>query len=463
MLPLSSPSRANEDITLMIPSMANLRAVQKPVVEPQRALSVPPEAAEELTTPVTESAPQLAPAAIIKAAPKAQPEDEVAPEPVVKPTPEHTDQHVEEIEPVESAEPVEPAGLAKSPEPDEPAVAVTEPAAEPAVEPADKPAAVPAESMHVDPVQQAPATTLQVYEDPFTDDQPAPKPTFNLPVLEDKPVNADAAPMPSARSQSPVTQDVEESSERTKQSSRLLESGITRIKAKTLDVHGFRKLQSLLRDSKGIFTDDKFEALLIGLFQYLEDPLPGINQEKAQDVKAQILATIRLLLRKERDNFQPHVSRGLESLLETRSAYDMRAHIVSGVEVLADELVTIGDGSEIVVVLTKRLQSVESSAPEGSRILSTGMHVLRTMLDKRPNFVPTDTELGQLAALAGRCLVSTDSGVRMDAVQLCVALHSRVGEQAFWNALKDVQDDPKSLITYYIVKRQREQAPTIVA
>lgn len=452
MLPLSSPSRANEDITLMIPSMANLRAVQKPVVEPQRALSVPPEAAEELTTPVTESAPQLAPAAIIKAAPKAQPEHEVAPEPVVEPTPEHADQHMEEIEPVESAESPEPAEPA---EPDEPAVAVTEPV--------DEPAVMPAESMHVDPVQEAPATTLQVYEDPFTDDQPAPKPTFNLPVLEDKPVNADAAPMPSARSQSPVTQDVEESSERTKQSSRLLESGITRIKAKTLDVHGFRKLQSLLRDSKGIFTDDKFEALLIGLFQYLEDPLPGINQEKAQDVKAQILATIRLLLRKERDNFQPHVSRGLESLLETRSAYDMRAHIVSGVEVLADELVTIGDGSEIVVVLTKRLQSVESSAPEGSRILSTGMHVLRTMLDKRPNFVPTDTELGQLAALAGRCLVSTDSGVRMDAVQLCVALHSRVGEQAFWNALKDVQDDPKSLITYYIVKRQREQAPTIVA
>ncbi|SPJ70768.1 related to STU1 - mitotic spindle protein [Fusarium torulosum] len=454
MLPLSSPSRANEDITLMIPSMANLKAVQKPVVEPQRAFSVPPEAAEELVTPVTESAPQLAPAAIIKAAPKTEPEDEVAPEPVVEPAPEHTDQRMDEVEPAESAEPVEPAELAESTEPVESAVAVPEPA--------DEPRAVPAESMHVDPVQEVPATTLQVYEDPFTDDQPAPKPTFNLPVLEDKPVNADAAPMPSARSQSPVTQDVE-SSERTRQSSRLLESGITRIKAKTLDVHGFRKLQSLLRDSKGIFTDDKFEALLIGLFQYLEDPLPGVNQEKAQDVKAQILATIRLLLRKERDNFQPHVSRGLESLLETRSAYDMRAHIVSGVEVLADELVTIGDGSEIVVVLTKRLQSVESSAPEGSRILSTGMHVLRTMLDKRPNFVPTDTELGQLAALAGRCLVSTDSGVRMDAVQLCVVLHSRVGEQVFWNALKDVQDDPKSLITYYIVKRQREQAPTIVA
>lgn len=395
MLPSSSPSRANEDFTLVVPTMAGLQ---------RQASAPPPEAPEELSTPVTESMP----------------------EPAVEPAPE-------------------------------PAL---EPVAEPVVEPTPAPAPVLAEPMQVEPVPGTPASTLQVYEDPFTDDQATPKPTFNLPVLEDKPVNADAANLPNA--QAPVMQDVD-SPERTKQNSRLLDSGITRIKARTLDVHGFRKLQSLLRDSKGIFTDDKFEALLIGLFQYLEDPLPNVNMDKAQDIKAQILATIRLLLRKERDNFQPHVSRGLESLLETRSAYDIRAHIVSGVELLADELVTIGDGSEIVVVLTKRLQAYDGTAPEDNRILSTGLHVLRTMLDKRTNFVPTDTELGQLAALAGRCLVSVDSGVRMDAVQLCVALHARVGEEAFWHALKDVQDDPKSLITYYIVKRQREQGPSIAA
>ncbi|KAM0563305.1 hypothetical protein ACHAPJ_001023 [Fusarium lateritium] len=435
MLPMSSPSRANEDFTLVVPNMANLKAAQKPVPEPQRAAPAPQEAPEELITPVTETAPQIVQPPAPEAAPEAEPaaEPEAALEPVAEPATEPVDEPMQE-----AAEPI----------------VVEEPVADPAP--------APAESMQVDPVPGTPASTLQVYEDPFTDDQTTPKPTFNLPVLEDKPVNADAGNLPNARVQSPVTQDVE-SPEKSRQNSKLLESGITRIKAKTLDVHGFRKLQSLLRESKGIFTDDKFEALLIGLFQYLEDPLPGVNPDKAQDIKAQILATIRLLLRKERDNFQPHVSRGLESLLETRSAYDIRAHIVSGVEVLADELVTIGDGSEIVVVLTKRLQNVDSSAPEGSRILSTGMHVLRTMLDKRPNFVPTDTELGQLAALTGRCLVSTDSGVRMDAVQLCVALHSRIGEEAFWNSLKDVQDDPKSLITYYIVKRQREQAPTIVA
>jgi CLIP-associating protein 1/2 len=297
---------------------------------------------------------------------------------------------------------------------------------------------------------------LKVYEDPFTDDQPSPQQTFTGPVLEDIPVNEDAAKLQKAAEQPLSTAD-SDSPEKTKHNSRLLQSGITKIKAKNLEVHGFRKLQALLRDSKTVFSDENFEALLIGLFQYLEDPLDNTPADKAQDIKAQILTTIKILLKKERPSFQPHVSKGLESLLHTRSAYDGRSHIVSGLEVLADELVTIGDGHEIVVVLTRRLQEYSDATTEGCRALAMGLHVLKELLDRRPDFQPTDSELAQLAGLAGKCLDSAASSVRMDAVQLCVALHAHVGETNFWGSLSGVKDDPKSLITYYIVKRQREQ------
>ncbi|KHN94226.1 HEAT repeat containing protein [Metarhizium album ARSEF 1941] len=304
---------------------------------------------------------------------------------------------------------------------------------------------------------QSPSRTLKVYEDPFTDSAPsATKPAFTVPVLEDKPVNEDAARLPKQNGDSPMP-DVSDSPEKTRQNSKLLDSGITKIKSKNLEVHGFRKLQSLIRDSKTVLTDERFEALLLGLFLYLEDPLPGNPAEKVQDVKAQILSTIKLLLRRERDNFQPHVSKGLESLLETRGAYDTRAHVVSGLELLADELVTIGDGSEIVAVLTQRLETCTDATTQGCRALSMGLHVLKEMLDKRTEFVPTDRELAQLTDLSSRCLGSGDSGVRMDAVKFCVSLHDRVGDAGFWGAFKDVKEDPKSLITYYIVKKQREQ------
>jgi CLIP-associating protein 1/2 len=313
--------------------------------------------------------------------------------------------------------------------------------------------------IQLEPQPQTMAQPLKVYEDPFTDSQPTPQPAFTGPVLEDKPVNEDAAKLQRTNEQ-PLSPTDPESPEKTKHNSRLLQSGITKIKAKSLEVHGFRKLQALLRDSKTVFSDENFEALLIGLFQFLEDPLENTAADKAQDIKAQILTTIKILLKKERSSFQPHVSKGLESLLQTRSAYDGRAHIVSGLEVLADELVTIGDGHEIVVVLTRRLQGCSDTTTDGCRALSMGLHVLKELLDKRTDFKPTDSELAQLAGLASKCLDSTASGVRMDAVQLCVALHGRVGEAAFWGSLSNIKDDPKSLITYYIVKRQREQTAT---
>ena len=87
-----------------------------------------------------------------------------------------------------------------------------------------------------------------------------------------------------------------------------------------------------------------------------------------------------------------------------------------------------------------------------------GLHVLKKLLDAKNEFVPSEEEVQEMCKLAARCLESSESGVRMDAVQLCVSVHSRVGDARFWDALGGVKDDPKNLITYYIVKKQRELA-----
>jgi CLIP-associating protein 1/2 len=251
---------------------------------------------------------------------------------------------------------------------------------------------------------------------------------------------------------------------------RLLDSGIAKVQQKSLDVHGFRKLQGIIRDSDPksnplLFSDDKFDALVSGLFTFLESPLtPPLTPEKAQDVKAQILATIKLLLKRMRSSFQPHVSRGLESLLRARAGYEGRTHIVAGMELLAADLAGLGDASEIVMVLSRMLGGMDvdgsgsgGAGGGGGRSLSMGLHVLSEMLDARGDGLGlADAEVEALAALAARCLESLESAVRMDAVLLCVALHARVGDGRFWEAVKGVREDPKSLITYYIVKRQRE-------
>ena len=300
-----------------------------------------------------------------------------------------------------------------------------------------------------------PSKALRVYEDPLTAEQSTPRLTPPA-VLEEKPVNEDAANLV-ARQNGDGSDQPDISSDKAKQHARLIESALAKIKAKTLDVHGFRKLQSILRDNKAPLSDEKFEALLLGLFDYLEDPQSNLAPEKVQDVKAQNLATVKLLLKKYRDHFQPHISKGLESLMSARAVYDARTHIVSGLELLADELVSLGDAQEIATVLTRRMTDTAVDSAAGWRSLSMGLHVLKEMVDAKAEYVPTDQELGSMAALCTRCLESTESGVRMDAVQLCVALQGRVGDARFWDVMSDVKDDPKSLITYYIVKRQREK------
>ncbi|KAG9230796.1 hypothetical protein BJ875DRAFT_487625 [Amylocarpus encephaloides] len=305
-----------------------------------------------------------------------------------------------------------------------------------------------------------PMKPLQVYEDPFsnTDDHTTPRPLITVPVLEEVPVNEDAINImrnglngsESAKA-SPITP------ERFKQNSRLLDSGITKIKAKSLDVHGFRKLQGMIRDNKAAWSDDKFDVLLLGLFGYLESPLSGLAPEKILDVKAQILATIKLMYKKERESFRPHVARGLEALLTTRSSYDPRTHIVSGLELLADGLVTLAAPQQTTDTITARLLN-EKTTTEGCRTLSMGMHVLKELLEAKTDFNPSDGEVQEMSKLTARCIDSAESGVRLDAMQLCVSVHARVGEGRFWAAMGGVKDDSKSLITYYIVKRQREMA-----
>ncbi|KAK4227891.1 protein STU1 [Podospora fimiseda] len=322
----------------------------------------------------------------------------------------------------------------------------------------------PLRSADVSPTSRSPP--LKVFEDPFTGDKSqqlrSSKPIFDTPVLEEKPVNADAANLQriSTNGANGITNGeiVAISPEKAKQNLRLLESGITKIKQQSLDVHGFRKLQGIIRDSKALITDDKFDALLSGLFEFLEAPaLPHLAPDKVQDVKAQILATIKVMLKRLRENFRPHVSRGLESLLRSRAAYEGRTHMVSGLELLASELVTLGDASEITVVLGKMLNGMDVDSAHDLKSLSMGLHVLKEMIDNAHiKFVPTEGELELLASLAARCLESGESAVRMDAVALCVALHARVGDARFWEAVKGVREDPKSLITYYIVRRQRE-------
>ncbi|KAG9247777.1 hypothetical protein BJ878DRAFT_414213 [Calycina marina] len=309
-----------------------------------------------------------------------------------------------------------------------------------------------------------PAKPMKIYEDPFSSsgDQTTPRPTFSGPVLEEVAINEDAAKL----RQNGITLESNTAPDMTpeqyKQSSRLLDSGISKIKAKSLDVHGFRKLQGMIRDNKAGWNNEKFDMLLMGLFAYLEAPLPLFTQDKAKDVKSQVLGTINMMYKKDRDAFHGYAPTGLSSIIAARSFFDSRDHIVSAMEKLADILVTLADPKETSNNIVKSLHSTTSTV-EGCRTLSMGLYVLKQLIEAKSKYIPSDGEASGIGKLAAKCLDSSDSGVRMDAVQLCVSLDARIGEASFWGALEGLKDTSRNLITYYIAKHQNESRETLVA
>lgn len=302
---------------------------------------------------------------------------------------------------------------------------------------------------------------MKVYEDPFssTDDTTISRPTVAPSVLEEVAVNEDAMNLSRngiSELDGELAKNPPMSPDKFKQSTKLLDSGIARIRSKSLDVHGFRKLQALIRDNKAAWGDNRFSALLLALFDYLEEPLTTLPPAKVQDVKAQILATIKVMYKNYRESFRPHIAKGFHSILVTRSCYDARAHIVSGLELLADELVTLANPKDTISTILTSVANEEMTL-EGCRKLSMGLHIIKQTLDLKTEVEFQDREIDSILGLAAKCLESKESGVRLDAVVLCVSTHARIGDARFWSGIGGrVSGDPKSLITYYIVKRQRE-------
>ncbi|KFZ07624.1 hypothetical protein V501_06277, partial [Pseudogymnoascus sp. VKM F-4519 (FW-2642)] len=237
-----------------------------------------------------------------------------------------------------------------------------------------------------------PAKSVKVYEDPFSsagDDETTPRPPLPATVLEEVSVNEEtfSLPPPPSPPKASTTNGLLASPERAKKDVRLLDSGIAKVKAQSLDVHGFRKLQSLIRDSsRDIWApavpggEGRFDALLSGLFTYLAGPATALAPEKVQDVKAQILATIRAMLRKDREAFAARGEEGIAALLAARARYEGRAHIVAGLEVLAQELVGLGDADSVAETVVRRLEGEEMGV-EGCRTLSMGLRMLTGLLE----------------------------------------------------------------------------------
>lgn len=351
--------------------------------------------------------------------------------------------------------------------------------------------------------------TVQVYEDPFQSEDPAPTSLAVKPVLEEIAINERSSDaereerllMQSTRSNEQnisfqntprhtkttstgsilgVNNDSEALSlpVETARNRRLLTSAIDRVRSKTLDAHGFRRVQELVRSNSDIWgsESEKYADLLLALLDYLEAPSDSLKvtgtpaASKVQNLKTQVLATIRAMLALHKREASPFYAKSLTSVLRARNQFDEVSHIAAEMDKLAEEIVRNARSEDCILAILTLLDSFSASPSEtnNSRSITMSLAVLSSLLSPpapsrikgAPGADVRNSPLGdditrRLGQMAVRLLEDSNPEVRRADLEFCIVLHERLGGEGavFWSSIQGAKESGLNLITYYLARR----------
>lgn len=345
---------------------------------------------------------------------------------------------------------------------------------------------------------------VQIYEDPFTEDGPQSSAADDRRILGELPVNENVrlrSPTQSVGSlPSPTDSPRQDGDSRSAaadagltsastttnttngatpgdqdrnevlRNRRLLASGIERIRSKTLDAHGFRRVQDLAKCRLDIWEGgSKYDELMAVLLEYLqsfdrEAKLVTLPPAKAAGLKAQALGSVRALLTVHRKAAASWHARALLMVLVCRrglaessggssSASSSNSHVLADLQRTADDIVAAAAPATCIDALLTHLPTEPSPRAVGMA-LELLRHLLLAAKDR-------DVDLGadrkvQLACTAAAHLADADAEVRKADVDLASELFEAFGphaKEAFWGAFKGVEEGRLGLLTYYIAKK----------
>ena len=326
---------------------------------------------------------------------------------------------------------------------------------------------------------------LKVYEDPVpvTKNQMTSRPATNVTALEELPVNEPTSsyfvgPVSPNHVFADVTyhqnwKGVEVTDSRKWNSElnyqpnmarRMLDSGIVRMRAGTMDGHGFRKLQGMLWTKNDIWDDHTaFDETLMALLEYMESPdgsEPRNISKAVLDLKTQVLVTIRMMLSHYREFFSTFYPLALSAMLSTRKHYGSNSHIVSMLEETAEDIVDNCDPRLCIDAVLDLLET-EKIDEKGNRTRIMGLYMLagllRTNTSRKENIDNLSaSEMNRLWKLSLEGLGDTDSDIRRAAIEYTLGLHDVVQpKNRFWEMVASAREDHRNLITYYLAKRER--------
>ena len=228
---------------------------------------------------------------------------------------------------------------------------------------------------------------------------------------------------------------------------RLLGNGINRLRSRSLDEHGFLKLQRLVKESINFAKSGRFNDLAVALFDTLE-----VSPD--EQMKVQALATLRTMLQTHTKLFLPLAPRAFCSLLTalsgcTKGATALDTSIDSAFEALTSKLETVSDSMEAI---ENFMAAADDMHPHFQLV---GTKVLAGLLRHNTNNLK-NSELNfnlyeRLTALAVKGMANLLSDIRRVSFLLSSALfHAIDSASTFWTLTDGIRDEDRALLTYFL-------------
>lgn len=320
---------------------------------------------------------------------------------------------------------------------------------------------------------------VQIYEDPFIEDEAQVGAQEQRKVLGELPVNEnlrlESPTLSSGSNTSPASSPhhidsrvptISTPQDRTDamRNRKLLDSGIQRIRSKALDAHGFRRVQELAKSRTDIWDGGKkYDELMAVLLDYLRtfDRDTKINQQshKASGLKTQALGLVRALLTLYRKDAVAWYGKALVSVLVCRQGIDVSSHILSDVQRTADEIVQEAAPETCIDAILEFLPMTPDDGATYPHSIAMALAVLRQLLVAVKD---REIDLGadrraHVAQATARFLGDVDSEVRKADVELASELFEIWGpaKAEFWTQFKGVDEGRLGLLTYYIAKQSQ--------
>ena len=224
---------------------------------------------------------------------------------------------------------------------------------------------------------------------------------------------------------------------------KLLDSGIARVQAMTLDAHGYRKLQSLITTRTDSWQFYQYDALFRALLKNLKAPV---------DIRstASVLRTIRLMLTSQPAMAQAILSHAVLTFLLVRTNYRIHTHLADELEDISRDMVTmLEDPLDLILSIILILEDTED---RGLLTVAMSLETLGDVLHR--GVLLTEGQQFRLGSALQGLMTNAHTGVRQSAMECLVELHQMAASpEAFWACMGNAAPADKNLLAYFLASR----------